>query len=179
MKNVKWKIIWLVVGFFITALFLIPIVWSDAFSFVSDFIRSYPASAPAVIIAFRFVGVVLAPLPGAPIAFASITFLPWWEALIYNFIGSTMGMIAAFFIARKLRERVVAYFAPLARVHEWQERVSKKRQFWTFVVLRFTAIPAFDFISYGAGLSKMPFRTFIAASLLIDIPADIIFFSLP
>ena len=34
----------------------------------------------------------------------------------------------------------------------------------------------FDFVSYAAGLTNMPFRTFIMVSLMIDIPKDIVFF---
>ena len=123
------SILWILAGGIVTLLFLIPLISDNSYDFVTNFITRYPAAAPLTIIGFRFLGVVLAPLPGAPIAFASIAFLPWWEAFTYNFIGSTVGMVAAFFIARKFRERTVSYFAPLARVHEWQERVSKSVNF--------------------------------------------------
>jgi len=176
MKNAKWKIIWFAAGLFVTALFLAPILWSDAFSFISDFIKSHPASAPAVIILFRFLGVVLAPLPGAPVSLASIVLLPWWEAFAYNFIGATLGSVSAFCIARRFREKAVAYFAPLEEIHKWQEKVSRKKQFWYFVGLRLAATAAFDFVSYAAGLSKLPFRVFLVGSLIVDASVSLIFF---
>src|SRR3989344_1035201 len=169
MLHIKKNLLWLIPAAIIAAVFSLPIFSSEYLNRVVDFIKVYPAAAPVIIIFFRFIGIVLAPLPGAPISFASIAVLPWWEAWIYNFIGAELGVITAFWIARKFRERVVARFAPLQKVHEWQDKISEKKQFWAFVGLRLTALVAFDFITYAAGLSKLRFAPFLLACLLIDI----------
>lgn len=176
MKSKKENIFWILGSIFITALFLLPFVLPDFRSFVERVIRAYPYAAPAVIFVFRFLTVVLAPLSGAPVAFASMALLPWRQAFVYNFFGNFVGALSAFFIARHFRERVVAHFAPLQKIHDWQARVSGTRQFWSFVGLRFIALSAFDFISYAAGLTNMPFRTFFWATLMVDLPVTFVFF---
>lgn len=176
MLNSKKNLWWLVPSAIIVVVFLLPIFSPKYLGDVVDFMEIHPLVAPIVIVVFRFIGVVLAPLPGAPISFASIAVLPWWQAWLYNLIGGELGVVAAFFIARKFREPVVVRFAPFQKVHEWQDKISRKRQFWAFAGLRFTALIALDFVSYAAGLSKLSFRSFLLACLLIDIPTSFAFF---
>lgn len=167
---------WLVGGAVITALFLPPLFLPDYRALVETLIKTYPYAAPFAVIISRFVCVVIAPLPGVPVTFASMALLPWWQAALYNFIGTTSGAITAFLIARNYREPVVARFTSLKEIHAWQERTSRHRQFWAFVGFRFSTLMAFDIVSYVAGLTKMPFRTFLLAVLIIDIPVDLVFF---
>ncbi len=170
------NLFWLIGGLIIIVAFLLPIFSADYRAATVGLIQDYPYFAPLIVIIFRFIGVVAAPLPGAPIAFASMAILPWPQALLYNFIGAELGAVAAFLIARRFREPVVARFASLNKIHAWQEKVSKSRQLWTFTGLRAASLIAFDFISYAAGLTKLPFRTFLLATLIIDIPANFMFF---
>lgn len=167
---------WVLAAAVIAAVFLVPVVHFDYQRYIAGFIQAHYYLAPLVVIFFRFIGVVLAPLPGAPVAFASIALLSWQEAWLYNFIGAEAGSICAFFIARKFREPAVAHLAPLKRVHEWQEKISQRKQFVGFIGLRFVSIVAFDFVSYAAGLTQLPFRIFLGASLLVDIPVGLAFF---
>ncbi len=176
MGNKKTNIFWLIAGIIITVIFFLPIIFSDYQKYVISFMGRSPYLAPFVIVIFRFIGVVLAPLPGAPISFASMTVLPWYEAWAWNFIGAESGAIVAFIIARKFREPVVAHFAPLGKIHQWQDKVSKRRQFWSFTGFRFVTLVAFDFVSYAAGLTRLPFRTFVVATFLVDIPTSLLFF---
>ncbi len=172
----KRVVLWLAGGIVVTALFLFPLFSTDTFGFVEKIIGKYPYAAPLVIVVSKFFTALFAPLPGAPIAIASLTFLPWWKAALYNFIGSEIGVVCAFFIARRFREQVVAYVAPLKKIHEWQDAVSRRKQFWTFVAFRIFSQAAFDVVAYAAGLTKIPFRIFLAAILLIDAPIHIAFF---
>ncbi|MBI2623769.1 MAG: TVP38/TMEM64 family protein [Candidatus Liptonbacteria bacterium] len=174
----KKKAFWLAAGVVLTALFLAPIFLPDYNRYAAEVIEHYPALAPFIIIIFRFLGVVLAPLPGAPVAFASIAFLPWQEAWLYNLVGVELGSFCAFFIARKWREPIAAKFAPLQNLHTWQEKISERWQFWGFVALRGMAAVVVDFLSYAAGLSKISFRNFALASVSVDALVSIPFFYL-
>jgi uncharacterized membrane protein YdjX (TVP38/TMEM64 family) len=176
MGSRREKIFWFTLSVIIVIIFSLPILFSGYQEYVVGLIESSPYLAPLVIIVFRFLGVVLAPIPGAPIAFASMAVLPWQMAWLWNFIGAELGAMVAFLIARRFREPVVARFVSLEKIHQWQDKISQKKQFWGFVGLRFTALIAFDFISYAAGLAKLSFRTFLIATFLIDIPAGFIFF---
>ena len=177
-KNSTKNFWWIAASAAIAAVFLLPFVLPDYRMFLERIIRTYPASAPLVIITTRFIGFVIAPISGSPVMFASIALLPWPQAFLYNFIGSYLGGLTAFFIARHYRERVVSYFAPLERIREWQSRVSARRQFWAFVGLRFVSASAADFVSYAAGLTSLPARSYILATLLVDLPIMFAFFYL-
>jgi uncharacterized membrane protein YdjX (TVP38/TMEM64 family) len=142
------------------------------------FFSTHPLLAPLLVVLLRFVGVVVAPVPGAPVAFASMVFFPWWEAFLLNVTGAWLGAVVAFYIARWFREPVVKYLAPLKRLHQWQNELTDSQQFLAFVGLRIISIPAFDFVSYAAGLSAIPFRIFVLATLLVDLPVNIVFFYL-
>jgi len=174
----RTNLLWLIGGVIITAFFFLPIFSQDFKEYTIGLIERSPYLAPIVIIVFRFIGVVVAPLPGTPVALVSMAVMPWQEAWAYNFIGSSLGAITAFLIARKFREPVVARFVSLEKIHKWQDKVSKKRQFWGFAGLRFVSLVAFDFVSYAAGLTRLSFRTFIGATFLIDVPASLLFFYL-
>ncbi|MBI2888995.1 MAG: TVP38/TMEM64 family protein [Candidatus Liptonbacteria bacterium] len=177
MSNKK-KVLWITAGALLTVVFLVPIFFPGYNQYAVEIIKKYPALAPLVIIVFRFLGVVLAPLPGAPVAFASIALLPWQEAWLYNLAGVELGSVCAFFIARKWREPIAAKFAPLQELHGWQEKISVRRQFWGFVALRFMSAVVVDFLSYAAGLSKISFRNFLLASVSVDALGSLAFFYL-
>ncbi len=172
----KKNLLWLFPIVVITVVFLLPVFSGEYFDRAAHFVKLHPVAAPFIVIFFRFIGVVLAPLPGAPVSFASIAVFPWWQAWAYNMIGAELGVVTAFFIARRFREPVVAHFAPFQKIHEWQDKISHAKQFWAFAGLRLTALVALDFVSYAAGLSKLPFTSFLLACLLIDIPTSFLFF---
>lgn len=176
MNTYRNKIFLILGGILITIFFLLPIVSPYFRELFFAMISRYPFAAPLMIIVFRFLGVVIAPLPGLPVAFASMTLLPWWEAWLYNMVGTMSGAIVAFWIARVYRERVVAYIAPLQKVHEWQDQISQKKQWWTFVALRLVSLSMFDFVAYAAGLSKISFAIYVSTLLIIDIPMSLAFF---
>jgi len=61
-------------------------------------------------------------------------------------------------------------------VHAWQNTVSANMQFAGFLLLRLFSASAFDFVSYAAGLTTLPFSRFFLASLIIDVPVSFLFF---
>lgn len=175
MKQHRW---WIAAGTLVFALFLPPLLLPDYRALVESLLTTHPYAAPLIVSVLRFVFVVIAPLPASPLIFVSIAFMPWWQAALFNYIGTTAGAVAAFFIARRWREPVVARFTPLKDIHAWQDRISRRRQFWAFLGLRFSTLMVFDYVSYMAGLTKMPFRTFLAALIIVDIPVHLVFFYL-
>lgn len=176
MRKRRAQAIALAGGIAASLLFLLPLLFSRSFQFVTDTAHHYPYGAPLVIIGVRFVGVVIAPLPGSPVMLASVAVLPWQQAWAYNFIGSTAGAVVAFFIARRFREPVVARVAPIREIIRWQEAISQSNQFWAFTGLRLITPFVFDFVNYAAGLTRIPFWTYFLATLAVDIPTGFVFF---
>lgn len=175
MKNNK-KIWWALVNIFITFLLLAPLLFSRYYHQVSLFIENHPNLAPFLIIGSRFASMVFAPLSGAPAIIASLVLFNWYEAWVYNLLGVILGAVSAFWIARLFREKAVANFASLEKVHLWQGRLSLAQQFLVFISFRVMTLLVFDFVSYAAGLSKLPFWMFLFSIVLIDIPVSFAFF---
>ena len=111
----KTNLLLLIAGVIITAFFFLPIFSGDFLEYTIDLIERSPYLAPVVIIIFRFIGVVVAPLPGAPVSFASMVVMPWQQAWVYNFIGSSLGAITAFLIAIpfSINSRKFSSFIPI------------------------------------------------------------------
>ncbi len=176
--TIKKKLLWFVAGTGIAVAFLLPIFSGDYYLYTKELLLAYPYLAPFLIIVFRFLGVVLAPLPGVPVSLASIAFLPWYEAWAYNLIGVELGSVCAFLIARRWRERAAARFAPLQELHAWQAKISERGQLWRFMSLRCVSAVVADFVSYAAGLSTLSFRTFLLGSVIVDALISAVFFYL-
>lgn len=165
-----------VAGIAITVFFLVPVFSAKYQALVAAAVALYPMRAFFIIAFARFISIVVAPLPGQPIAFMSMAVMPWREAWLANLAGADIGALVAFCIARKFREPVAARFTGLKNLHEFETALSGRMRFWGFVGLRIAAASALDFFSYAAGLSKIPFWTFAAATVLADIPITFAFF---
>lgn len=170
------RLLMAVLGIAIVVLSLVPIFSTKYQVLVAGAIALHPMQAFFIIAFARFLAIVIAPLPGMPIAFMSMAVMPWREAWLANFAGADIGAIVAFLIARKFREPVAARFAGLRNLHAFETALSGRTRFWGFVGLRIVAASALDFFSYAAGLSKIPFWTFAAATVLADIPISFAFF---
>lgn len=132
--------------------------------------KNYPFLAPFIIISWRIIAIVIPPIPGGILSFAFIPIIGWFWAYVYSEIGVLIGTSIAFFIARKFREPVASRFVPVQSLHAWEDKLSKKKEFFAFLGLRIAAASVMDFISFAAGLSKMSYRKFILATLIAELP---------
>lgn len=170
------KVVMAAAGIVMAAVFLIPVFSGKYQALIAAAVAANPMYAFFIVAFARFLAIVIAPLPGQPVAFMSMAVMPWWQAWAANFIGADVGAIVAFLIARKFREPVAARFTGLTNLHKFEEALSGRMRFWGFLGLRFAAAGALDFFSYAAGLTKIPFSTFLLATLLADIPISFAFF---
>lgn len=118
-----------------------------------------------VFILLMAASVLFAPIPNAPIFFAAG--LAWGPVLgtLYCMIGLTLGSAMAFWIARRLgRKHLPRLIGPklAARLDQLSEEMGGRVVFWSRM------IPAvnFDWISFVAGMTTVPFRVFIFYSAL-------------
>ncbi len=173
-KNKIWG--WITVGITIVSvlllLFLIPAYEKD----LTAFTIHHPLLAPLLIILFRFIAMVIPPIPGGILSFALIPVIGWFWSYLYAMIGVTLGATVAFFIARKFREPVVAKFVPLKQLHLWEKKLSSRTEFVAFLIVRLTTGPIMDFISYIAGLSKISFKKFLIATLIAELPSMLTYY---
>ena len=155
---------------------LILILFSRNIEFVQNFIVSHPVIAPFIIILLKMSAIVFPPLTGSIIGLSGISLFGWWQALIYDSIGTLSGAIIAFFIARKLRGPLMDRFAPLQRLDQFEERLPEKLEFWAFVIIRLPTEPIFDFLCYAAGLTRISFWKYLFATMLGSFPVKFLLF---
>lgn len=122
--------------------------------------EKYPLVGPLIVIGWRILSIIIPPLPGGLVSIALIPVFGWWRSFVYAAIAILIGTSLSFFLARRYREPFVKKFVPLKQLHEWQGKISERKQFWSFVAIRFTTGSIMDYISYIAGLSKISFRNF-------------------
>ena len=170
------KIVIAAAGIAMAVIFLVPVFSGKYQALVAAAVAANPMYAFFIVAFARFLAIVVAPLPGLPVAFMSMTVMPWWQAWLANLAGADIGAIVAFLIARKLRAPVAARFAGLANIHKFEEALSGRTRFWGFLGLRLAAASALDFFSYAAGLTKISFPVFVLATVLADIPITFAFF---
>lgn len=168
-------IIWTTITLSILSIPLLLFWLPNQIDKVVELSLKYPVFIPFLLVFWRFLSIVIPPLPGGLVSLAFIPVFGWWQSFVYSSIGVLIGTSTAFFLARRFREPFVKRFVPLQQLHAWQEKISDKTQFFAFVGIRFTTGSVMDYISYIAGLSKMSYKIYFGATAL-NLFSDLVLF---
>lgn len=139
-------------------------------------VHVHPTLAPLIFVGLRFLAAVIAPIPQLPISLAAIPLFGWWQAMVYAMLGSTAGAMANFLLARTFREPLVARLAPLQQIKAWEDRLTERQEFVTFVLIRFLTELMTDVVSYAAGLTRMRLWHYTVATVIGDSPWKLLVF---
>lgn len=161
-KKIK---IGVMVVFIVLMLVLIKIFFSqqfDSVESVQNYMESFGAAGPLVLLVFQALQVVIPIVPGqlgcaaGSIAFGTMT--GFW----CNYIGVSLGSIAAYFLARRFGKDIVLAMFSEKQYAKWSSRVEKSKSYGRFLFLA-TILPLFpdDFLCYFSGLMKMDRKKFI------------------
>lgn len=125
---------------------------------------------PLAIIALMTTAIVMSPIPSAPIALAAGAVYGHTAGTVYVAIGSELGAIIAFFIAR---------LVGVATVQKWigdqliKGKVDSQNTLMSIVFFsRLLPFVSFDIISYAAGVTPLRFWRFALATFAGIIPAS-------
>jgi uncharacterized membrane protein YdjX (TVP38/TMEM64 family) len=125
--------------------------------------------APIAYVLLKALTVVVTPVSGTPLRLAAGTLFGFWEGVILSVLGSVLGGSVNFWIARRFGRRVVLRLLgpnALVRVDPLLGRLNDWR---ALVLARIVLAPIWDVISYGVGLTRVRFRTYLIVALLCDI----------
>jgi uncharacterized membrane protein YdjX (TVP38/TMEM64 family) len=126
---------------------------------------------PIVLLVFAASSSVI-PFPSAGVSvIAGVLFGPWLGALL-AVLGLNIAAAVSFWISRILGRHFVSE-NERGWVKQYDELLSQQG-FITVLGLRLLMLP-FDFIGFAAGLTRMPFRQFMAASIIGSIPSTVSF----
>lgn len=130
--------------------------------------------APIAYVVLKAVTVILTPISGSPLRLTAGALFGFWDGVALSVLGSVLGGSANFWIARRFGRGVVARLlgpAALARVEPMLGRLAT----WKALALaRVVLAPFWDALSYGVGLTRLRFRTYLAVAIVGDLVPSII-----
>ncbi len=160
----------------VAAVSISPILFPDISrglaKIIQENIDSFGIWGPIAMVVLLVLATIFSPIPNSLIIIAMGATYGVVSGVILAMIGATLAASAAFFLARKFGEKLVERFFPKTHfIHEFLT----KNAFPTIFILRIIPSVSFDMVSYGVGLTTIPFRAFITASFLGMIPGIISF----
>ncbi len=131
---------------------------------IRDWLGRQGAYAPLIYILLLATAVVVTPLPSVPLDIAAgLAFGLVWGT-IYTLIGAELGALVAFGLARHFGR---PWLADRLRQETLQQidRLSEQLGVRGLLLMRLLPVFNFDWVSYAAGLTRMPVRSFAIATL--------------
>ena len=142
----------------VTVLIIVSLPYLNSPRFVK-FIEDIGPFGPLVIILFTAVSQIFAPLPGSPAIIVSLAVFGWYQTRFYAYIGSLISAAVSFHIARKYGRNWVRKLAGKNSMDEIDEFASVEGT-EALIIGRLLGFPLYDYISYAAGLTTMPFKKY-------------------
>lgn len=139
---------------------------------VDGWIAAAGTWGPFAIIGLMTAAVVASPIPSAPIALASGAAYGHYAGTVYVALGSELGAVIAFLIARGAGRGAVARW--LGDKADYGLLGSQNALTLTVFASRLLPFVSFDAMSYAAGLSCLHFWRFALATLAGIIPASFV-----
>lgn len=129
---------------------------------------------PATIIFLLVVQAVIPPIPAFVIIIVSFWIYGSVLGMVYSFVGSQLGAIATFWIARRLGRPFVIRLIGEKQLNQVDYFFDRYGVYAIFLA-RIVPILSVDAITYAAGASSLSFRKFMVATSCGQIPALMIF----
>ncbi len=139
-----------------------------------ELIEGAGAWAPVVYIGLKAATYVIAPLSGTPVTLAGGALFGFLEGAGYVLIGDMIGASLNFWIARLFRAKAIVKLAGKKALKQIDETTRHVGGWRALLAARLLLASLYDFISYAAGLSNLPFKQFFWVSLLAGIPSTLL-----
>ena len=136
-------------------------------------VRSWGPWAPLGIIALQVVQIVVAPLPGDALSFASGYVIGFWPTIVWLLTGVLCGASVNFMLIKLLGRRLLKYFLPPDQLAQLDALVLRKGTAYIFLLLLIPN-PVGDWVYYLAGLTAIPYPLFIAFVFVGKLPSNLL-----
>lgn len=139
---------------------------------IRDQVVAWGPWAPAGYLAlFTFVPLTL--FPDAILAIASGMAFGIWRGCLLTWIGALLGGSLAFWLARLIGQE--AWEKIMKKLGHKPHQVPPMNGFLSILILRLVPLVPFDVVSYGAGLSHVRYRDFLAATAVGILPGVFVY----
>ena len=152
---------------FISIIILITFYSSKFFADIDNlkaFLGGTGIFAPVAFILIQILQVVVAPISHYAMMAASGAIFGLWAGTLLNYVGSSIGSIIAFLLARKYGRPLVNRIVSKKIMDKYESVIQKVGPFGLFLIYFLPVFPD-DEIIYLVGLSKMSFKNFLGATL--------------
>jgi uncharacterized membrane protein YdjX (TVP38/TMEM64 family) len=130
--------------------------------------------APLVLAGLMILQAVIAPLPSSPVTYVNgLLFGLWWGGLL-SWASALVAAAICFALSRHFG-RPIAQRLVTARAIEWSDRFFERFGAYAVLLGRLLPFVSFDVVSYGAGLTRMSFTGFMAATAIGMIPGTLLY----
>ena len=137
-----------------------------------DYLLSLGPWAPIVSIALMVSEAVAIPVPVTLLMVANGLAFGLWYGMLVSFIGGLAGAIAACYLGRRLGRKVVERFVPSPAL-DAADRMMARHGGWALVLGRWVPGIPCDPLSYAAGITRMPWPSFLLLTVVGLIPANL------
>jgi len=134
-----------------------------------EYLQSFWPWTPVIAIVFLTLETVIAPLPAWPVLGANALIFGLWGGIAVSWAGAMLGAVICFWISRSFGRRWLERKLRQKYLHQIDE-FSSRKGFWILLLARVIPVTSLDVLSYLAGLSRIPFWHFLAATGLGFLP---------
>jgi uncharacterized membrane protein YdjX (TVP38/TMEM64 family) len=131
-------------------------------SAVKDWVIAAGAWAPLLFVLLKISTIVFPPLSGGPLYLLVGLFFGFWPGILYVAVADFIGFTTAFSISRLLGQKVVERIISQKEggvIHRIVNHVSTPKGFFQAYLTLFS-MP--ELLAYGAGLTKIKYKSFIS-----------------
>jgi uncharacterized membrane protein YdjX (TVP38/TMEM64 family) len=167
----RWWPVLLTALLFLILFFLSKLVPDDT---ARNFINDAGKWGPLILFLLFLISYILAPLNGSPLLFAG--YYAYGANIVFIATSAAiLSFIINFWIARKWgRSYIQRLVGPKKIKHV--DKLAENYGLLSLFFLRFFQGGLHDFVSYAAGLTSMRFKSYMAVSLLAEIPGTAIWY---
>jgi uncharacterized membrane protein YdjX (TVP38/TMEM64 family) len=136
---------------------------------VRDYVNSFGAFGPLIIILLITIEVIVAPIPGAIVSIGSGAAFGPFYGTIYTYIGNIIGTTIAFLLSRKYGRPLVKKFVEKDKLKTYDHFFKDKGVYGLWLVYMFPVFPT-DILSFISGLTNIKFKKFFTIISIAYLP---------
>ena len=140
---------------------------------LKDFVTGFGPWAPIVFILIQMFQVLIAPIPGQVLTFASGFMFGAIKGILYSVIGVMIGSIIAFSLAKRFGRPFVEKVIERDVMKRFDSIMQRRGPVTLFIIYLLPALPD-DALCFIAGLTRMPLRQFALIAFLGRLPGFIV-----
>lgn len=142
-----------------------------------DKIKTYGLIGPLIFLFLQMVQVVFPVIPGGASCLAGVLAFGPVEGFIYNYVGLTLGSIAAYMLSKNFGLPLIKKLFKEETINKYLKYIRTKKFETIFFWGIFLPGAPDDLLCYIAGISELTFKKFLII-ILVGKPLTLIFYSL-